>query len=144
MTSKREQILQAVHAAIVLALPFADVERNREKDKRIGPGGFVNQHDGELVENGVDLSPVTYHYELRIPVELIPDPMAADQTAALDALMEPVGHAFDGNPFLGGLSGEPIRFGEPDIGYVDATGTPVSGDAIVTVIATFSSPNPLV
>ena len=40
MTSRREQVIEAVKALVVGALPNAEVKRNLAKPERIAPGGL--------------------------------------------------------------------------------------------------------
>ena len=47
MTSKREQVIQAVFALIKTALPLADVQRNRDKAQTPGAHGDVILRDGD-------------------------------------------------------------------------------------------------
>ncbi len=70
MPSKRETVLGAVKALVASALPGAEVKRNLAKPERIPPGGLVVIRDGDPGEPDVTLSPVSYLYTHRIPVEI--------------------------------------------------------------------------
>ena len=70
MPSKRETVLGAVKSLVTAALPGAEVKRNLAKPERIPPGGLVVIRDGDPGEPDVTLSPVSYLYTHRIPVEI--------------------------------------------------------------------------
>ena len=59
MPSKRELVLQALHARLT-AVPLAKVERNRLRPERIPPEGLIILRDGEISEPEVLLSPLSY------------------------------------------------------------------------------------
>ena len=70
MASKRETVLAAVKSLVAAALPGAEVKRNLAKAERIPPGGLVVIRDGDPGEPEVSLSPLTYLYSHRIPLEI--------------------------------------------------------------------------
>ena len=70
MASKRETVLAAVKALVAAALPGAEVKRNLAKAERIPPGGLVVIRDGDPGEPEVCLSPLTYLYSHRVPLEI--------------------------------------------------------------------------
>ena len=70
MTSKREEVLDAIKTLVASALPNADVKRNLAKPERIPPGGLAIIRDGDPGEPEVILSPLIYVYTHRIPIEL--------------------------------------------------------------------------
>ena len=70
MASRREEVLDAIKALVAGALPNADVKRNLDKPERVAPGGLVIIRDGDPGEPEVLLSPLTYVYEHRVPIEV--------------------------------------------------------------------------
>jgi hypothetical protein len=104
MASKRETVLGAVKALVAAALPSAEVKRNLAKAERIPPGGLVVIRDGDPGEPDVTLSPVSYLYTHRIPLEI-----AAFESATLtreqvvDEMLAAIGAAIIANRRLGGL-----------------------------------------
>jgi hypothetical protein len=104
MTSRREQVLGAVHTLVTSALPSAEVKRNLAKPERVPPGGLVIIRDGDPGEPEVTLSPLTYIYTHRIPIEI-----AAYETAnearehVLDDMLAAIGGAVGSSRTLGGL-----------------------------------------
>lgn len=142
MSSKREQVLEGVKAMWAAALPFADVQRNREKPERASPGGDVDIEDGDPGEPEVDLSPLSYNFAHRIPCLVTPPPDAADPAAALDDMLVAMGAAVDADPFLGGLC-QFLSTEAPNTDEIEAYGVPASRSALVMVVAEYSTLNPL-
>ncbi|CUA90609.1 hypothetical protein Ga0061061_11425 [Chelatococcus sambhunathii] len=104
MTSKREQVLDAVKALVAAALPDADVKRNLAKADRIPPGGLIIVRDGDAGEPEVMLSPLTYIYTHRIPIEVAAyDTSSKTREQVLDEMLGAIGAAVTGDRTLGGL-----------------------------------------
>ena len=143
MSSKREQVLEAVKALVVAALPNATIERNQPKPDESAPGGAVNILDGTLELLGVDLSPVSYNYDHAIGIETVGYP-SADMTneEVLDAMMFAIGEAVDANRGLGGLV-DYLRVEAPDTNNADLFGAPTLRFGEFSIVATYATPNPL-
>jgi hypothetical protein len=103
MTSKREQVLDAVVTLITAAAPEAKVERNLAKPERIPPGGLVIVRDGDPGEPEVTLSPLTYVFSHRIPIEIAVHQANDPREQALDAILGQIGIEVAGNRTLWGL-----------------------------------------
>jgi hypothetical protein len=143
MTSKREQVLEAVLALIVAAVPHATVKRNAAKPSSIGPGGAVFMRDGDPGEPDYDLSPITYYYTHKIPIEIAAFPSGVvSKEAAVDTLMAAIGTAIENDRTLGGL----CLFLEPEApasADIEATGAAAGLWADAAIIATYATSNPL-
>jgi hypothetical protein len=143
MASRREEVLEALLALIGNALPSAKVERNAAKPERIPAGGLVIVRDGDPGDPEVTLSPLTYIYTHRIPVEigvLATAPLTREQV--LDAILVAIGAAVEDDRTLGGL----CDFIEPEAPSTDdlvATGTVAGRWADAVILATYATPNPL-
>jgi hypothetical protein len=143
MTSRREEVLNAVKALIAAALPGAKVERNAAKPERIPAGGLVIVRDGDPGDPEVTLSPLTYIYTHRIPVEiavLAAAPLTREQT--LDAALVAIGEAVEADRTVGGL----CDFLEPEAPSTDdleATGTVAGRWVDAVILATYATSNPL-
>ncbi|WP_374649096.1 hypothetical protein [Rhizorhabdus sp.] len=144
--SKRLDINKAELALLKLALPAAEV-RGLDNDatfpERVPANGLVILRDGTLTLEEVSLSPLTYHYELRSPVEIAAYSSAgATSSEALDAMVTPIGAAIGSDRNLGGLcdwlDAEPAS--TDDIAQSGAR--PAKG-AIITLVASFDTTNPL-
>lgn len=143
MASRREQVLDAITALVAGALPFADVERNRDKPQAIGPGGTVIVRDGDPGEPEVTLSPLTYLYDHAIGLE-VGAYASAGKTAAqvLDDMLTPIGAAVAANRTLGGLV-DWLDVAAPVTDGIEAFGVEAGRWADVDIVATYGTTNPL-
>jgi hypothetical protein len=104
MPSKRETVLGAVKALVAAALPGADLKRNLAKPERIPPGGLIVIRDGDPGEQDVTLSPISYLYAHRIPVEIVAFESATlTREEVLDGMLAAIGAAIVANRQPGGL-----------------------------------------
>ncbi|HVY21177.1 MAG TPA: hypothetical protein VHA70_14005 [Bauldia sp.] len=143
MASRREEVLNAVKALIAAALPGAKVERNAAKPERIPSGGLVIIRDGDPGDPEVTLSPLTYIYTHRIPIEiavLAAAPLTREQT--LDATLIAIGEAVEADRTLGGLC-DFLEPEAPSTGDLEATGAVAGRWADAVILATYATPNPL-
>ncbi|MBZ0138243.1 MAG: hypothetical protein K8H87_00520 [Pseudorhodoplanes sp.] len=143
MSSKREQVLDAVKALLSSALPTADVRRNLAKPERIPPGGLVVVRDGDPGDPEVMLSPLVYVYTHRIPIEL-----AAYETSSqspeqvLDEMLGAIGVAVSGDRTLGGLC-DFIEAQAPSTDEVETAGARAGRWADAAIVAVYGTPDPL-
>lgn len=143
MASKRETVLAAVKSLVTAALPSAEVKRNLAKAERIPPGGLVVIRDGEPGEPEVSLSPLTYLYSHRIPLEI-----AAFESATLtreqvvDAMLGAIGAAVMGNRTLGGLC-DWIEAEAPVTDDIEALGALPGRFADLAILAVYATTDPL-
>ena len=143
MSSKREQVLNAMKALLSSALPNADVRRNLAKPERIPPGGLVVIRDGDPGEPEVMLSPLVYVYSHRIPIEL-----AAYETSSqspeqvLDEMLGAIGVAVSGDRTLGGLC-DFIEAQAPSTDDVETAGARSGRWADAAIVAVYGTPDPL-
>lgn len=143
MTSKREQVLGAIKALVAAALPGADVKRNLAKAERIPPGGLVIIRDGDPGEPEVLLSPLTYIYTHRIPLEV-----AAYETSSqrreqvLDEMLGAIGTAVAGDRTLGGLC-DFIEAEAPATDDVETAGARAGRWADAAILAVYGTTDPL-
>lgn len=143
MGSKREAVLAAVKALVAAALPGAEVKRNLAKAERIAPGGLVVIRDGEPGEPEVSLSPLTYLYSHRIPLEIAAYESATlTREQVLDAMTAAIGIAVKTNRTLGGLC-DWIEAEAPVTGDVEATGALPGRFADLAILAVYATTDPL-
>jgi hypothetical protein len=105
--SLRLQVLTAQKALIKAALPncdFIGLSNDSDRPARISPLGTVAMRDGDLGEPEIDLSPPTYHYDHRIPVEVmaVASPNV-DIRVQVDGMAFAIGEAIAADRTLGGL-----------------------------------------
>jgi|SRR5581483_516928 len=143
MTSRREQVLDAIKTLVATALPSAEVKRNLDKPERIPPGGLVIIRDGDPGEPEVLLSPLTYVYAHRVPVEIAAFSSGMlTREQALDQMLSAIGAAVAADRTLGGL----CDFIEPEAPTSDdlETAGAISGRwADTAIIANYAISNPL-
>lgn len=143
MTSKREQVLDAVKALVAAALPDADVKRNLAKADRIPPGGLVIVRDGDPGEPEVMLSPLLYIYTHRIPVEVAAyETSSQPREQVLDEMLGAIGAAVAGNRTLGALC-DFIEAEAPATEDVETAGARPGRWADAGIIAVYGTTDPL-
>lgn len=141
MTSRREQVLDAIKALVVVALPDADVKRNLAKPERIAPGGLVIVRDGDPGEPEIILSPLTYVYTHRVSIEIA---AYASQTReqVLDGMLGAIGAAVVANRTLGGLC-DFIEAEAPSTDDVEIAGARSGRFADLAIVAVYGTTDPL-
>lgn len=144
--SKRLDVVEGVKALVIAALPGASVRgltQDEEKPSRVGPGGYVGVRAGDPGEPEVDLSPLTYHYEHPIPLEIAAYESATLTTEqVLDGMMVAIGEAIEADRTLGGLCTF-LEATAPSTDDFDDVGIEAGGWATLTVVAHYSTANPL-
>lgn len=143
MASKREQVLEAIKALVASALPSAEVRRNLDKPERIPPGGLVIVRDGDPGEPEVLLSPLTYIYEHRVPIEVAAFASASlTREQALDQMLAAIGTAVAADRTLGGLC-EFLETEAPTSDDLETAGAISGRWADAAIIASYATANPL-
>lgn len=145
--SKRLDVLKAVKDLIGSALPNARVlglDGGEAPPATIPATGMVVVRTGDPGDPEYTLSPLTYFYEHRIPIE-VSALRTADLTseAALDIMLMAIGMRVAADRTLGGLCDwiDTTSAGTEDI-YPDGGGQPPRGGDLM-IIASYSTPNPL-
>jgi len=143
MASHREEVLDAIKALIAGSLPNAEVKRNLDKPERIPPGGLVIIRDGDPGEPEVLLSPLTYVYEHRIPIELAAFASASlTREQVLDQMLVAIGAAVEADRTLGGLC-DFIETEAPTSDDLETAGAISGRWADAAIIASYATANPL-
>jgi hypothetical protein len=143
MASKREQVLEAIRALVAAALPAADVKRNLEKPERIPPGGLVIIRDGDPGEPDVLLSPLTYIFAHRVPIEIaVFNSVSLTREQALDEMLSAIGAAIAADRTLGGLC-DFLDAEAPAPDDAETLGSPIARWSDAAIIATYGTTNPL-
>ncbi|KAB2883035.1 MAG: hypothetical protein F9K38_06710 [Pseudorhodoplanes sp.] len=143
MSSRREQVLDALRALLVAALPDADVKRNLAKPERIPPGGLVIMRDGEPGDPEVMLSPLTYVYTHRFPVEIaVYETASESREAVLDTLLGMIGTAIAADRTLGGLC-DFLEAEAPSTDDIETAGAVAGRWADIAIIAVYGTTDPL-
>lgn len=143
--SKQREVADAVLALIKRALPECHVmglEDGAERPRRIDPIGTVIVRDGDPGEPEIDLSPPTYFYDHRLPVELLAFKQSIDLRTVLDRMAGKIGAAVLADRSLGGS----VMFLDVTAATYSAvleTGSQTQMGATFDVIAQYSTTNPL-
>ena len=144
MPSRREEVLDAIKTLIARALPNAEVKRNLDKPERIPPGGLVIIRDGDPGEPEVLLSPLTYVYEHRVPIELAAFASASlTREQAMDQMLSAIGMAAMADRTLGGLC-DFIETEAPTSDDLETAGAMSGRWADAAIIVSYATANPLI
>ena len=141
MPTIREQILSALLARLE-AVPDAMVKREAPLPETVPAGGLIILRDGDPGDPEVLLSPVTYFWEHQTEIEVIIQRGAADDSAALDALLMAVGNALAADRSLGGLA-EWLDWGAPKTSDLAIDGAAALRGATVQLTIHYGSSDPL-
>jgi len=139
MPSKRELVLQALHARLT-GVPLAKVERNRLRPERIPPEGLIILRDGEIGEAEVLLSPLSYVWTHAARIEVFS--ASGDPDAHLDTLLTSIATILGVDPALGGQIDQ-MEIGAPDFDGAAPEGGPDIKAAIVPVRLIYETAHPL-
>jgi hypothetical protein len=128
VNSARRRIVLAVKALVTSSLAAngyasADVRGFDEEysiPATVKAGGAVLGSIETGGEPEITLSPATWHYQLPIAIEILPPPLAADQSAVIDEIARVIGAGIAANPTLGGLA----DWSEPTLLYEDESPHP--------------------
>ena len=143
MTSRREQVLDAIKALVAAALPDADVKRNLAKPERIAPGGLAIIRDGDPGEPEVILSPLTYVFTHRVPIEIAAyETSSQTREQVLDAMLGAIGAAVVADRTLGGLC-DFIEAEAPSTHDVETAGARAGRWADPSIVAVYGTTDPL-
>ena len=139
MTSKREQVIEAVRA-VCTGMATATVWRNRERPAKIPAEGLIIVRDGEMGDPEVLLSPVTYVWTHGVVVELAV--ATGDNDGALDTLIRDLSAALAADPTLGGLV-DYMQTAAPEFENEAPQGASDVKAATVVVRLTYETADPL-
>ncbi len=143
MTSRREQVIDAVKALVAGALPNAEVKRNLAKPERIPPGGLVVVRDGDPGEPEVLLSPLTYVYSHRVPIEVAAyESSSLPREQILDGMLGAIGEAVQADRTLGGLC-DFLEVEAPATDDAETLGAIPARFAEAFVVAVYGTTDPL-
>lgn len=143
MTSKREQALAGLFLCLKDNITGLSILRNEPLPTKVPADGLIILRDGDPGEPEVTLSPTRYHYQHRAEIEaLVQHGDPAQRDTALDALLETVAQALDGQTSLSGLV-DYLHIETPDFLSETVEGAPTIKAAVVPVILEYSTSNPL-
>jgi hypothetical protein len=142
MPSRREVILTALFETLRTNLT-SSVRRNEALPEKVPPTGLVTLRDGEPGDPEILLSPVSYVWRHRAPIDVVVGGgTQAERDAALDTLLTVIGAAVEADRTVGGLV-DWLEIGPPSFEIVPIEGAaPIKG-AVVAVILHYETSSPL-
>jgi hypothetical protein len=144
MMSKRRDVQLALKALIEDALAYARVkgfDDDPVKPDRADPGGDILGYPGSAGNPEVTLSPVTFHYDHEMVLEVSPPP-GGDPGETLDDMLGAIGDAIAADRTLGGLA-DWMEAAMPDMNDRDTEGASGTPWARLPVIVSYSTADPL-
>lgn len=141
--SQREDAIGALFAILGQLSPGTTVKRNAALPERIADHAMAILRDGEMGEPEVSLSPLTYHWQHQVVIDLfVADPDASVRDARMDGLLIEVAALIEADRSLGGEI-EYAEIGVPKLDEVAPEGTSGIKACLLPVILYYSSSGPL-
>lgn len=138
----REATLQALFAALQ-SLSGVKVVRNETFPEKIPDGGLIVMRDGEPGEPEVILSPLSYYWQHRVPLEVaVQKNTAAARDEALDDMFSAIADMVVENKTLGGLC-DIVTAQAPDTNTLAIDGAASIKAATVTLELIYVTADPL-
>ena len=141
--SQRENAIGAVFALLGQLTLGTTVKRNAALPERIAAHAMAILRDGEMGEPEVSLSPLTYHWQHQVAIELfVADPDASAREARMDGLLVELATLIELDRTLGGQV-EYAEIGPPKFDELAPDGTSGIKACLLPVVLHYSSPGPL-
>ncbi len=141
--SQRENAIGALFAVLGQLSLGATVKRNAALPERVSDQAMAILRDGEMGEPEVSLSPLTYHWQHQVAIELfVADPDANARDARMDDLLVELATLIEADPTLGGVI-EYAEIGPPKFDELAPDGTSGIKACLLPVILHYSSSGPL-
>ena len=141
--SQRENAIAALFAVLGELYLGATVKRNAALPERVSDQAMAILRDGEMGEPEVSLSPLTYHWQHQVAIELfVADPDASARDARMDGLLVELANLIEADRTLGGVI-EYAEIGTPKFDELAPDGTSGIKACLLPVILHYSSSGPL-
>ena len=143
--SKRHDVDRAVLALVTRALlghVVIGLEDGADRPRQTDQKNMAVVRDGDLEEPDVDLSPPTWHWLHRVPIELRAYKQSAPLRDVLDGMAAKVGAAVAADRFLGGLVSF-LDVSGLDVEPLSSFGARTELGATFDIVATYSTNSPL-
>ncbi len=141
--SQRENAIGAVFALLGQLTLGTTVKRNAALPERIADHAMAILRDGEMGEPEVSLSPLTYHWQHQVAIELfVADPDAAVRDARMDGLLMELATLIGADRTLRGVI-EYAVIGPPKFDELAPDGTSGIKACLLPVVLHYSSSGPL-
>jgi len=144
--SQRENAIGALFVLLgqlSLGISGATVKRNAALPERIADHAMAILRDGEMGEPEVSLSPLNYHWQHQVAIELfVADPDASARDARMDGLLVELATLIEADRTLGGAI-EYAEIGPPKFDELAPDGTSGIKACLLSVVLYYSSQGPL-
>ena len=141
--SQRENAIGALFAVLGQLSLGATVKRNAALPERVSDQAMAILRDGEMGEPEVTLSPLTYHWQHQVAIELfVADPDAAVRDARMDGLLVELATLIEVDRTLSGVI-EYAEIGPPKFDELAPDGTSGIKACLLTMVLHYSSAGPL-
>jgi len=140
MTTRREQVLSALHDQLKGITGGVAVLRNASLPERIPDAGLLILRDGTPGEPEVTLSPLRYHYQHRAEIEAVVQ--GASRDTGFDTLCASIGAALAADRTLGGLC-DWVEAEAPQPVDLPVDGAASLKAAVIPVVLHYSTADPL-
>jgi hypothetical protein len=141
--SQRESAIGALFAVLGQLSLGTTVKRNAALPERVSDHAMAILRDGEMGEPEVSLSPLTYHWQHQVAIELfVADPDASARDARMDGLLLELAALIEADRTLGGVI-EYAEIGPPKFDELTPDGTSGIKACLLPIVLHYSSPGPL-
>ena len=141
--SQRENAIGAFFAVLGQLSLGTMVKRNAALPERIADHAMAILRDGEMGEPEVSLSPLTYHWQHQVAIELfVADPDASTRDARMDGLLVELAALIEADRTLAGVV-DYAEIGQPKFDELAPEGTSGIKACLLPVILHYSSAGPL-
>ena len=141
--SQRESAIGALFAVLGQLSLGTTVKRNAALPERIADHAMAILRDGEMGEPEVSLSPLTYHWQHQVAIELfVADPDASTRDSRMDGLLTELASLIEADRTLAGVV-EYAEIGQPKFDELAPEGTSGIKACLLPVVLHYSSAGPL-
>ena len=141
--SQRENAIGALFAVLGQLSLGTTVKRNAALPERIADHAMAILRDGEMGEPEVSLSPLTYHWQHQVAIELfVADPDASTRDSRMDGLLTELAFLIEADRTLAGVV-EYAEIGQPKFDELAPEGTSGIKACLLPVVLHYSSTGPL-
>lgn len=141
--SQRESAIGALFAVLGQLSLGTTVKRNAALPERVSDHAMAILRDGEMGEPEVSLSPLTYHWQHQVAIELfVADADAAARDARMDGLLTELAGLIEADRTLGGVI-EYAEIGPPKFDELAPDGCSGIKACLLPVVLHYSSNGPL-
>ena len=141
--SQRESAIGALFAVLGQLSLGTTVKRNAALPERVADHAMAILRDGEMGEPEVSLSPLTYHWQHQVAIELfVADADAAARDARMDGLLTELAGLIQVDRTLGGVI-EYAEIGVPKFDELASDGSSGIKACLLPVVLHYSSSGPL-